>query len=63
MHGTELARLAEAKSLALNFEAAVGRRHSDREDACAKASAGNQVTRDVRHPQRHLQLYLDRDEE
>ena len=51
-------RSPRSTSVALNFEAAVARRHPDREDAAR--GARRQCRRaHLRHPQRHLQLHPD----
>ena len=59
-HGAALARLAEAKGVALNFEASVAG-GIPIVKTLREALAGNRVAKALRHPQRHLQLHPDQD--
>ncbi len=59
-HGVALAELAEENGVAVNFEAAVARRHSGGQDV-ARGSCRKFVRARLRHSQRHLQLHPDAD--
>ena len=59
-HGAALARLAEDKGVALNFEAAVAGGIPDHQDH-ARGAGGQPHRQAVRHHERHLQLHPHQD--
>ena len=60
LHGTKLARAAEAAGVTIGYEGRCRRRHPDRQSDARRVGRQRDFTR-LRNSERHVQLYSERD--